>query len=154
MSVTVMSRSKAISYCHKPHGNPAVMISISDPYMSYTSMPFRSRENNIKDILRLCFADADTPGMAVAGTGEDAHQYMASWSDLMSDEDGAEIKEFVEQYRDIDIIVHCDAGISRSSGVAAAILKYLTGDDSAIFDDPRYSPNMLCYRKTLSALME
>jgi predicted protein tyrosine phosphatase len=27
------------------------------------------------------------------------------------------------------ILVHCDAGISRSAGVAAATMKYITGDD-------------------------
>lgn len=149
-----MSRRDAIAYCHKPHEKPAVMISVSDPYMAYVSKPFCSQANRLRNILPLWFADADTPGMTVAGAEESAFQYMAGNSDLMSDEDGAKIKEFVERHKDVDIIVHCDAGISRSSGIAAAILKYLTGDDSAIFDDPKYYPNMLCYRKTLNALME
>ena len=55
MSVTVMSRKDAISYCHKPHENPAVMISVSDPYMVYLPMPFCSKQNKLKCILRyLC----------------------------------------------------------------------------------------------------
>ena len=43
--------------------------------------------------------------------------------------------------------------ISRSSGVGAAILKHYTGDDSSVFENPRFHPNMWCYRKTLSALV-
>ena len=52
------------------------------------------------------------------------------------------------------VIVHCDAGISRSSGVAAAILKAKTGDDSQIFNSPKYRPNMRCYRIILDELMQ
>lgn len=51
-------------------------------------------------------------------------------------------------------IVQCDAGVSRSAGVAAALMKYFNGDDSSIFDNPQYCPNMRCYRMVLEALME
>ena len=34
----------------------------------------------------------------------------------------------------------------------AAILKYTTGDDSSIFENGLYDPNLWCYRKTLAAL--
>lgn len=74
----------------------------------------------------------------------------------MGEGDAVKIAEFVEWCKDNEVEelwVHCDAGISRSSGVAAAILQYLTGDDSAIFDSPRYYPNMVCYRLTLNALL-
>lgn len=154
MNVHVMSRAEAIAYCHKPHAAPAVMISISDPYMVYSSKPFCSRENRLRTILPLCFSDADRPGNAVAGSGAEAHICNVTETDLMTDKDAIKIKHFVERHSDKTIIVHCDAGISRSSGVAAAILKYLIGDDSQIFDNPKYYPNMLCYRKTLNALMD
>lgn len=36
---------------------------------------------------------------------------------------------------------------------SAAIQKYITGDDSKIFDSFRYRPNILCYRRVLEALM-
>ena len=49
------------------------------------------------------------------------------------------------------IIVHCEVGVSRSAGVMAAIQKYLTGDDSAIFNNGAFSPNMYCYRMMLDA---
>lgn len=50
------------------------------------------------------------------------------------------------------IVVHCEAGISRSAGVAAAILKWWIGDDSPIFDNNYYRLNMRCYRMVLNAL--
>ena len=145
MRITVMSRTDAIIYCYKTHENKTVMISISDPYMEYEHSPFCTEENNIVAILPLCFADADKPGYDVYGR-------TAGISDLMKDEDGRKIAAFLKQYPDTEVIVHCDAGISRSAGVAAAILKYFTGDDSTIFDSARFYPNMWCYRKTLQAL--
>ena len=38
--------------------------------------------------------------------------------------------------------------------LAAALMKYFNGDDSPIFDNPQYCPNMRCYRMVLEALME
>jgi predicted protein tyrosine phosphatase len=46
-----------------------------------------------------------------------------------------------------ELIVHCDAGLSRSPGVAAALSKILTGDDRYFFS--RYHPNMRVYRTLL-----
>jgi protein-tyrosine phosphatase len=72
---------------------------------------------------------------------------------LMSDSDAAKIKDYVLRYKDrVEcIIVHCEVGVSRSAGVMAAIQKYLTGDDSAIFNNGAFSPNMYCYRMMLDA---
>lgn len=141
----VLSRGDAIIYCYKPHKVKTIMISISDPNMIYEHTPFCSPENGIQSILELCFADADRPGPDVYGREADV-------SDLMSETDGRKIAAFISQNKDFDILIHCDAGISRSAGVAGAILKYFTNDDASIFDNPYYYPNMWCYRKTLNAL--
>ena len=141
--IDVMSREMAIQYCMSPHSKEAVMISISDPRMEYCAEPFISETNKVKDILRLCFSDADQPGPDVYGNP-------VGINDLMTDDDARRIVGFVCKYQDIDIIVHCDAGISRSAGVAAAILKLLTGSDFQIFDCPYYHPNMWCYRKVIN----
>ena len=146
MNIAVMSRSRAIAYCHQQNVRPTIMISISDPYMHYSSSPFISRDNLIVEILKLCFADADAPGIDVYGRE-------ASSSDLMQPEDGQKIKELLGRHPNTDIIVHCDAGISRSAGVAAGILKAIIGDDSQIYDNPTYYPNSHCYRTTLNALL-
>ena len=145
MKVTVMSRWDAVFYCYNPHAQPSVMISISDPHMQYAAAPFCSEENKVLQILSLCFADADEPGPDIYG-------YDAKVEDLMRDEDAAQVAELLHEYPATDVIVHFDAGISRSAGVAAAILKHTTGDDSSIFGNGLYDPNLWCYRKTLAAL--
>lgn len=147
MNVTVMSRHNAVRYCGQNNPDSSVMISISDPRMVYDSEPFITEENKILDILRLSFSDADGKGLDVYGNPVEE-------SDLMTDEDAKKVAEFVEAHQDIFILVHCDAGISRSAGVAAAILKHYTGDDSKVFQSGRHYPNMWCYRKTLNALHE
>lgn len=147
MWIEIMSRREVCWYCEEHHDEPCVMISISDPRMWYDSSPFVSSENKVVDILELMFSDADKPGL-------DVYCNEAGVEDLMSDEDARRVAEFVAKYRGENIIVHCDAGISRSAGVAAAIMKHLSGDDSRIFDSSRWHPNMWCYRKTLNALHE
>lgn len=134
MNVTVMNRSEATRYCYKHHDNPVVIISISTPGMPYKNSPFKSSANKVRAIMRVWFEDEDR------GPG------------IMTDEDAAKIKRILDQMPDTDIIVHCDAGTSRSAGVAAAILKAKTGSDRAIFNSPKYRPNMHCYRTMLNAL--
>ena len=126
------------------HDAPAVIISISDPNMIYTTRPFCSAENRVIAILPLTFCDADKPGFVIYSNDADER-------DLMSEEDARKVVQFVNLHVEKHIIVHCDAGISRSAGVGAAISKYVSGDDSAFFNSGRYYPNMWCYRKTLNA---
>ena len=45
----------------------------------------------------------------------------------------------------------CDGGQSRSAGIAAAIVRYLGGEDLGIWDSPYYKPNPLVYRLTCEA---
>lgn len=143
--VQVMSRSKAIQYCHRSHEQESVMISISDPNMEYPSAPFATEENGIKAILRLSFCDADRPGKDVYGVH-------VTEQDLFNDGHAQQVANFLRAHPNEDVIVHCDAGISRSAGLAAAILKHTTGDDGQIFDSWLYHPNMRVYRKTLETL--
>lgn len=58
------------------------------------------------------------------------------------------ILRLIETNQDAEtFIVHCDAGLSRSPGVAAAVSKILTDDDSYFFK--RYHPNSRVYRTIL-----
>lgn len=145
MKIEIMSRERAIKHCYNRHTRPTVIISISDPNGSYHSAPFVHERTNIKAILRLCFSDADGPGRDVYGKKVDV-------SGLMSDEDAEKVVRFVLRHSDCDLIIHCDAGISRSAGVGAAIIKVINGDDSPVFENGQYHPNMWCYRKTLEKL--
>ena len=132
--ITIMSRTQAIKYCHQPHDRQSVMIAIATPLTQYNSAPFVSVRNKIQNILRLEFEDASE------GDG------------IMTERDAKAVADFVRKYAGTEhIIVHCDAGRSRSAGVAAAIMKYENGDDFVIFNDPGYEPNGHCYRMTLSA---
>ena len=71
----------------------------------------------------------------------------------MSWEQADEILQFVKNYSPwvSNIVVHCEAGISRSAGVAAAISKILNGNDDYFFDyfHNRFVPNMTCYKRIL-----
>ncbi len=145
--ILVMSRHAAVQYCLRKQEKQAIMISISDPNMVYTDEPFCSPDNRVSAILPLCFCDADEPG-------KDVYGLEAEEKDLMSDEDARSVVRFVKANRDKRMIVHCDAGISRSAGVAAAIAKYLNGNDEQFFHSGRYDPNMWCYTKTLNAFFE
>ena len=142
-----MSRSEVVQYCQEKQKKPSVVISISDPYIVYDNAPFCSSPNRVFDILPLSFCDAAEPGKDVYGRD-------VTESEMMTDEDARKVVRFVRENRDKRIIVHCDAGISRSAGVAAAISKYFTGDEGLFFRSDRYSPNMWCYTKTLMAFLE
>ena len=70
----------------------------------------------------------------------------------IKEQDAVDVLDFVEKYKDkVDLfVIHCNAGISRSSGVAAALSFIYNGDDSWVFNDRRYLPNMKVREKILS----
>ena len=132
MVFKVLSRSGAIAYSYKQNIPKTEIISISDAYDSY---PHFNDNQKFSRILYLKFDDVEK--------GE---------PNCITTEDAKKIVKFINTVnKDIEqIIVHCGAGVSRSAGVCAAIMKYLTGDDSEIFDNPKYCPNMTCYRTVLN----
>ena len=73
----------------------------------------------------------------------------------MEDKDAKQILNAVEKYKDSveEIIVHCDAGFSRSPAVAVALSLWLNGDDSEFFDRNHYCPNTWVYRKLLNEMI-
>jgi predicted protein tyrosine phosphatase len=107
---------------------PHLVISVTDPEMPEAHLadsPLRM------GVLRLKFHDV----------GEDRPRSRAP-----GEEDARAIVEFVKARRSMaDLIVcHCEAGISRSSGIAAALSRWLNGHDEEFFR--RYLPNRLIYR--------
>ena len=129
INIQVMSRMAAAEYCARRHSEESVIISISTPDLYYGYLKIeKTDKNNVTDILNL-----------------------TTEQDLMSSDEAKAIVDFVERNKDKYIIVHCDAGISRSSAVVAAILKHYTGNDDMIFDSRRYNPNRWVYRKVLEA---
>lgn len=133
MEIFVYSRSALDAV--RPHEVPHVIISI-------TSSPddvARLRANETcRGILRLSFPDAEVPSALYAE------------ANLFSREHAMKVWAFVQQQLpEIQrIIVHCDAGVSRSSAVAAALARVLNHDDTEFFGG-RYRPNMRVYRTLL-----
>ena len=136
MKFFVYSRQRAKRESYRI-SEPTLIISITDPALAPNTF---ARNSNIIGLCRLQFDDV---------TEENARPEDV----LMSDSDALKIKDFVSRYKDrVEcIIVHCEVGVSRSAGVMAAIQKYLIGDDSAIFSNEAFSPNMYCYRKMCDA---
>lgn len=161
MQFKVMSYKDCVNYSEYQHDESSIVISIRDsceikrPY-------FIKRGNGIKGQLSLFFDDIQPykgmqywkkdEGLIIENyTNSDGFAYESRIFQLMTKEDAKKIIQFVERwYNDVDlIIVHCNAGISRSSGVCAGIMKCFTGDDSQIYDNPYYHPNTLCYNLIL-----
>lgn len=68
-------------------------------------------------------------------------------------EEGLKIVDFVYKIKDTvdQMIVHCEAGVSRSSAVAAAIAQYFFNNGNNYFNNSLYIPNKLVYKLTLKA---
>ena len=72
----------------------------------------------------------------------------------ITDEQGLEIREFIEKNKTSKFLIHCHAGMSRSAGVACAVecivnfdgvpYYYQTGS-SDVKSHPRYHPNFVVF---------
>ncbi len=130
---TVLPRNKAKELSYNKLSKKYAIISITDKENEPVRFPANPM---ITAILPLSFNDTDDEA-----------------SGAITDGDADIIARFVTAVSDkVDcLVVHCEAGVSRSAGVCAAIMKSLTDDDMAIFNNSYYKPNMRCYRKVLEA---
>lgn len=143
MKIFVTSRqgiqtiTKAFSKENRPE--KIAIISITDPGAKPASI---TRMPGFSGIIRLRFDDV-----------EQDYFWHGQFLNAMRPWQAKEIADFVNEVEDkIDFLfVHCEAGISRSAGVAAAISRYKFGNDREFFESGRYSPNMNCYKLTLEA---
>ncbi|MDR1357759.1 MAG: hypothetical protein LBJ48_00155 [Coriobacteriales bacterium] len=73
--------------------------------------------------------------------------------DSMKPEHAQTIARFIRSLGEhIDsIVISCAGGMSRSPAIAAAIMLAQGQADMAIWENPNYSPNPLCYRLMLEA---
>lgn len=131
LNLTVCNRDKVESHNFRfPH----LLISISAP----NDKPKLPINKNRIDILSLEFHDLDEP----------YKDYK-----IFSKEDAYSIFEFLKQNKNIrDIVIHCDAGVSRSPAIAAALAKIFNDDDSEYFKE--YLPNMLVYKTMMDVWKE
>lgn len=131
--IDVLSRDRAEALTAKDITVKTVIVSISSVD---SEKPKIVECENLVDVLYLFFNDVDR-----------------DLSGAMTPNQAMMIVDFVRKYmNDVDrFIFHCDAGISRSAGCAAATMKYIYGVDSPIFDSPRFCPNFHCYALVLNS---
>lgn len=132
MQFIVLSREKARKFSYTNIDKPTIIISITD----VGSEPNRFNHNSgILNVLHLQFNDVDI------------HEPFC-----ITETDACKIVNFVSRYlnKAKQIVVHCEAGVSRSAGVCAALMKVINGSDFEIFDNPHFCPNMSCYRMVLT----
>lgn len=98
-------------------------------------------EDNRVGLLRVSFGDVlDTTNP----------EWFEKYGEPITDETAQEIWEFVDKYwNEIDLLmIHCQAGASRSPAVAAAIAKRYEGSDSKYFRvGSGFSPNKTVYER-------
>lgn len=126
MILQVMSRADAETWTPPTRHFKAAIISISTPGHSPAKL---------YDVpaLHLVFHDLDSPYHKVP---------------LFNEEQASQIWTFVSSLKDIELlIIHCDAGISRSPAVAAAIA-FSRGENPGNYFN-RYLPNRWVYRVML-----
>jgi predicted protein tyrosine phosphatase len=134
--IVVRSKLEAQKFeCDKPW----VAISIAT---NADDWPNLSSENRL-DWLKLHFADTCDPKWCALA--------VQNGLDVFENAHARAILNFVGLHWDkIDVLlVHCEAGVSRSAGVAAAIAKIKTGNDFKFFEKP-YVPNSKVYQSLLA----
>jgi predicted protein tyrosine phosphatase len=112
-----------------------IHISITAPDAPEVALP---ENTNRLAVLRLSFHDTDTASIGI--------------TQAQAEEIVAFVRKYKEHHPEVGLIVcNCEAGLSRSAGVAAALAKWLTGEDAPFF--MHFLPNSLVYRRVLEAAM-
>lgn len=162
MKIKVLSREQFEEFnCDERY----IVISITDPNSEPVIVP---DNKNYKAMLSLEFSDIDhrirkqEDCKLCDGTGKS--KLFSDLNDgrchgctdnpdivLFTENDAQQILDFVRLNAGL-VVIHCEAGISRSAGVASALSLIYNGTDQYYFD--HYLPNMLVYRKILNAHMK
>lgn len=140
MNIRILSRTKAVKLSYTDLENDKVIISIKDPWAEKAH--FNDGNGSIKEILYLSFYDIS----------EETKDIFGGYSSMSPDE-ANKIAHFVNKWKDNigTIWVNCEVGVSRSAGIAMAIMEHLNMDLTPILESTTYYPNMLCYELTQKA---
>lgn len=129
--IRVMSRRDAEASVWR---RSCIIISICSPGKPPANI---KRNKNVKDVLYLSFHDREASYLP-----DDIF-----WSNMFSLERAERIIDMVEKYagKVKEVIVHCEAGISRSAAIAATIALRYFGEDEIFHRHPR-NPNLFVKR--------
>ena len=125
MVIKVMSKSQAKRESFKLN-IPTAIISITDRF----DIPIKFHKSNfLVEVLNLHFDD-EIEGL-----------------NIMTEADCFNIKSFVDRNKNkvTQIIIHCEAGVSRSPAIAAAVMLLLNQSDNEIWNNPKFCPNEHCF---------
>ena len=143
MNIKVMSRKEAIMHSYKQEIPKCIIVSINclDDFGPTFYECTNPEYKKIMGVLRLNFNDIDKPYQNLE----------PKQGDFIG------LKIFIDTFKDNpeieEIIIHCAAGISRSSATAAAICRYLNLDEmNIIWKNTDYVPNGLVYKLALREL--
>ena len=137
MKIKILSKAEAVKMSYTDFDGRKMIISISDLYKN--KVEFNCENASIKAVLCLSFEDVCEPS-----------------ADAMTAQDAEKVKNFVLKWADkADAIwVQCEMGVSRSAGIAMALMEYFGEDMTAFFESDTYCPNMFCYELTGQALKQ
>lgn len=148
-NTTFVSKKQAEDYYEPTGKNTRVLISLTTPpnFKSHTKSigcsPANLHEDTWKDILRLEFHDADPH------KDSDSNEYK-----VFSVVEAVSILKFLKLHEDSieDVIVHCEAGISRSAGVSkfiAELYKLKFPQNYSVYNKHVFSTLMSTYVECL-----
>lgn len=131
MNVVVLSRPEAERYTQK---SPWVHLSIANPFLR-ARRPRRVCPRKV-DALYLQFWDATPEETESDPQREEVAPF------LFGADQAERIVAFLDQHHNaaVDVVVNCEAGISRSPAVANFVLEYL-GLEQVPFAPPHHYPN-------------
>ena len=136
MYINILNRAKAVklSYSCK---EDIVIISITTPF---DPIPRFNDNPHIKGIFRMSFHDV---------MENDAEEY-----EPPKPSDFIGLKRFIDFHKDSisGIVIHCDAGISRSAGCAMAVAEYLGCENIVRTQGESFRPNFTVYDCTRKEL--
>ena len=135
MTISVYSKSRIYDLIEMGIPNNTAVISFSDTEEDYIDFPEGT------DVLKVAFYDVRP------------HTVSKDHYDKILPQ-AKDIAEYVykKMKENKDIICQCDYGISRSAGLAAAIMEAYAGKGIDVFADYRYTPNQFVYNKVLKEL--
>lgn len=135
MQFYIHSRESAVDFAIKYKDKSFAIISITDP------------DQGLNDFTEACIPEDKILRLQF----HDINKVVGDWK-LFNILDAQLILGFTERYIGIVdfFIVHCEAGISRSAGTAAALSKIYNGTDEYIFSCGKYIPNMWVYQTILN----